>query len=172
MFVRCIAIILIAFGRVWIASISTILKRLDATTKTCMQRMRDIVEHVYARALAKLKQSAIAVLWSVSASIVKGPKNTQSYSLHGYWKGSSQDIKMPKKAIYLEHYKRRYKGLILKVWNSIFLCILSEVYIIASFLLQSLISYQHNINPNLPNDGYLFKTYLGKFLESSKLMFF
>lgn len=107
------------------------------------------------------------VLWSVSASIVKGPKNTQSYSLAGFWKGSSQDIKMPKKAIYLEHYKRRYKGLILKVWNSIFLCILSEVYIIASFLLQSLISYQHNINPNLPNDGYL-----GKFLENSKLMFF
>lgn len=107
------------------------------------------------------------VLWNVSASIVKGPKNTQSYSLAGFWKGSSQDIKMPKKAIYLEHYKRRYKGLILKVWNSIFLCILSEVYIIASFLLQSLISYQHNINPNLPNDGYL-----GKFLENSKLMFF
>lgn len=107
------------------------------------------------------------VLWSVSASIVKGPKNTQSYSLAGFWKGSSQDIKMPKKAIYLEHYKRRYKGLILKVWNSIFLCKLSEVYIIASFLLQSLIFYQHNINPNLPNDGYL-----GKFLENSKLMFF
>lgn len=107
------------------------------------------------------------VLWNVSASIVKGPKNTQSYSLAGFWKGSSQDIKMPKKAIYLEHYKRRYKGLILKVWNSIFLCILSEVYIIASFLLQSLIFYQHNINPNLPNDGYL-----GKFLENSKLMFF
>lgn len=40
----------------------------------------------------------------------------------------------------MEHYKRRYKGLILKVWNSIFLCILSEVYIIASFLLQSIIS--------------------------------
>lgn len=74
---------------------------------------------------------------------------------------------MPKKAIYLEHYRRRYKGLILKVWNSIFLCKLSKVYIIASFLLQSLISYQHNINPNLPNDGYL-----GKFLENSKLMFF
>lgn len=107
------------------------------------------------------------VLWSVCASIVKGPKNTQSYSLAGFWKESSQDIKMPQKAIYLEHYKRRYKGLILKVWNSIFLCILSEVYIIASFLLQSLISYQHNINPNLPNDGYL-----GKFLENSKLMFF
>lgn len=107
------------------------------------------------------------VLWNVSASIVKGPKNTQSYSLAGFWKGSSQNIKMPKKAIYLEHYKRRYKGLILKVWNSIFLCILSEVYIIASFLLQSLIFYQHNINPNLPNDGYL-----GKFLENSKLMFF
>lgn len=106
------------------------------------------------------------VLWNVSASIVKGPKNTQSYSLAGFSKGSSQDIKMPKKAIYLEHYKRRYKGLILKVWNSIFLCILSEVYIIASFLLQSLIFYQHNINPNLPNDGYL-----GKFLENSKLMF-
>lgn len=97
MFVGCIAIILIAVGRVWIASISTILRRLDATTKTCMQRMRDIVEHVYARALAKLKQSAIAVLWSVSASIVKGPKNTQSYSLHGFWKGSSQDIKCQKK---------------------------------------------------------------------------
>lgn len=107
------------------------------------------------------------VLWNVSASIVKGPKNTQSYSLAGFWKGSSQDIKMPQKAIYLEHYKRRYKGLILKVWNSIFLCELSEVYIIASFLLQSLIFYQHNINPNLPNDGYL-----GKFLENSKLMFF
>lgn len=107
------------------------------------------------------------VLWNVSASIVKGPKNTQSYSLAGFWKGSSQDIKMPKKVIYLEHYKRRYKGLILKVWNSISLCILSEVYIIASFLLQSLTSYQHNINPNLPNDGYL-----GKFLENSKLMFF
>lgn len=74
---------------------------------------------------------------------------------------------MPKKAIYLEHYKRRYKGLILKVWNSIFLCKLSEVYIIASFLLQNLIFYQHNINPNLPNDGYL-----GKCLENSKLMFF
>lgn len=37
------------------------------------------------------------VLWNVSASIVKGPKNTQSYSLHGFWKGSSQDIKCQKK---------------------------------------------------------------------------
>lgn len=68
------------------------------------------------------------MLWNVSASIVKGPKNTQSYSLASFWKGSSQDIKMPKKAIYLEHYKRRYKGLILKVWNSIFLCILLFSY--------------------------------------------
>lgn len=102
------------------------------------------------------------VLWNVSASIVKGPKNTQSYSLAGFWKGSSQDIKCQKKLFIWS-----YKGLILKVWNSIFLCKLSEVYIIASFLLQSSIFYQHNINPNLPNDGYL-----GKFLENSKLMFF
>lgn len=63
--------------------------------------------------------------------------------------------------------KKSYLFGALQIWNSIFLCELSEVYIIASFLLQSLIFYQHNINPNLPNDGYL-----GKFLENSKLMFF
>lgn len=102
------------------------------------------------------------VLWNVSASIVKGPKNTQSYSLAGFWKGSSQDIKCQKKLFIWS-----ITDVDKKVWNSIFLCKLSEVYIIASFLLQSLISYQHNINPNLPNDGYL-----GKFLENSKLMFF
>lgn len=36
------------------------MRPLKTNAKTCMQRMRDIVEHVYARALAKLKQSAIA----------------------------------------------------------------------------------------------------------------
>lgn len=105
------------------------------------------------------------VLWNVSASIVKGPKNTQSYSLAGFWKGSSQDIKMPKKLFIWSITNVDTKDWFWK-YEIAFFCKLSEVYIIASFLLQSLIFYQH-INPNLPNDGYL-----GKFLENSKLMFF
>ena len=51
--VRCIAIILIAFGRIWIVCMSTILMRLDATTKTDATNASD--RATYATGRAKLK---------------------------------------------------------------------------------------------------------------------
>lgn len=53
MFVRCTAIIWIALGRVWIVCLSTIQRRLDATSKTYATNAR--ARATYARARAKLK---------------------------------------------------------------------------------------------------------------------
>ena len=59
-FMCCIAIIWIAFDQVWIVCMSTILKRLDATTKTHAKNMRHCA--MYAKPRTKLKNSDPKVL--------------------------------------------------------------------------------------------------------------
>ena len=55
MFVRCTAKIWIEFGRVWIVCMSTILRRLDSSTKTHATYAR--ARETYERARANLKNS-------------------------------------------------------------------------------------------------------------------